>query len=73
MSNEVSDSSSNESPNQFIDDAYLEQYFIDSQNIKRLAERQNKNFFHRNFTKFERGSMRFLVLNWLNLMSNDNE
>lgn len=64
-----SDSSSSQSPNQFIDDEYLEQYFIDTQNIKRLAQRQNQNFFRRNFSKFERGSMRFLVLNWLNLMS----
>jgi hypothetical protein len=53
----------------FIDDKFLENYYIDSENIKRLELKQNQGFFKRNFSKFEKGSMRFLVLNWLNTMS----
>lgn len=64
----MSDKDSFEQPN-FADDEFLDSYYVDPQNIQKLREKQRLGFFRRNFRTLQKGSMRFLVMNWLNTMS----
>ena len=69
MSNNIDKSNKLNTLNNFHKDPYIEKHYINPENIIKHREKISHNFFKRNFRKYEKGSMRFLIQNWLTIMS----